>query len=104
MPEREFTGLIRWGGLPEPSRQSVRRRPNGHYYLDVDWALYRYSAEIEGAHHFTVETRERDLDRLNELVIGGDRVLLFSSFAVRRRGGVVVDTLGRALRSAGWQG
>lgn len=103
VPEREFSDLVRHAGLPEPSRQAIRRRPGGRFYLDVDWECYRYSAEVEGAHHFSVETRERDLDRLNELVISGDRVLQFSSFAVRRRGEVVIDVLGRALVSAGWR-
>lgn len=104
VPERDFTELLREGGLPEPSRQAIRRRPNGRYYLDADWEGYRYSAEIEGAHHFEVSTREQDLDRLNELVVQGDRVLQFSSFAVRRRREMVAGVLRRALRSAGWSG
>lgn len=104
IPEREFTGVVRRVGLPKPSRQVMRWRPSGRAYLDVDWERYRYSAEIEGAQHFEAAHREHDLERLNDLVIGGDRVLLFSSFAIRRRPDYVASVLVRALRSGGWTG
>ena len=104
VPEREFTQIVRRLGLPKPTRQVLRCRPNGRAYLDVAWEQYRYAAEIMGAHHFRPGSSDLDLMRMNDLVIGGDRVLQFSSFAVRRRADLVGDCLVRALRSAGWVG
>jgi hypothetical protein len=104
LPEHEFNALIRGAGLPKPSRQVIRFRPNGRAYLDVDWDEYGYSAEIEGAQHFVAGTRGDDLMRLNDFTIAGDRVLQFTSFDVRRRGELVTDQTVRALRSGGWIG
>ena len=42
--------------------------------------------------------------RQNEVAILGPRLLVFTSFAIRHRGDVVVDQLARMLRSAGWTG
>jgi hypothetical protein len=104
VPELEFSQLVGGIGLPKPTRQAVRHRPSGRAYLDVDWEEYGYSAEIEGAQHFEAAHRDGDLARLNDLVIAGERVLQFSSFAVRRRSEKVASVLVRALRSAGWTG
>jgi very-short-patch-repair endonuclease len=102
LPERDFRQLVINGGLPTPSHQAVRRRPSGVYYLDVEWARYRLSAEIQGSHHFELVQRELDLDRQNDLVIEGESLLQFTSFAVRHRGAVLLGTLRRALYSRGW--
>ena len=104
IPELDFDRLVHAAGLPKPSRQVVRMRPSGRAYLDVDWDRYGFSAEIEGAQHFEVEHRDDDLARLNDLVIDGNRVLQFSSFAIRRKPELVTRMLVRALRSAGWTG
>jgi hypothetical protein len=104
LPEHEFGGVCRDYGLPKPSRQVIRLRPSGRAYLDVGFDDYGYSSEIEGAQHFFVGHREQDLMRLNDLIISGERVLMFTSFAVRRRPQVVAEVLARALRSAGWTG
>jgi hypothetical protein len=102
VPERDFHQLVVAGGLPTPTHQVVRRRPSGVYYLDAEWQPYRLSAEIQGVHHFEVMQRERDLDRQNDLVVEGESLLQFSSFAVRHRGADVVGTLRRALYRRGW--
>lgn len=102
LPERDFRELVVAGGLPMPTHQAVRRRPSGVYYLDAEWQACRLSAEIQGVHHFEVMQRERDLDRQNDLVIEGESLLQFTSFAVRHRGAHVVGTLRRALYRRGW--
>ena len=102
LPERDFRQLVIAGGLPIPTHQAVRRRPSGVYYLDAEWEPYRLSAEIQGVHHFEVIQRERDLDRQNDLVVEGESLLQFTSFAVRHRGAHVVGTLRRALYRRGW--
>ena len=104
IPEHGFNRIVLGAGLPKPTRQVLRWRPGGRAYLDVDWDPYGFSAEIEGAQHFEVEHRDDDLARLNDLVIGGSRVLQFSSFAIRRKPEKVAEVLVRALRSAGWNG
>lgn len=104
VPEREFVDIVRKWQLPTPEHQVIRRRPNGRYYLDVKWRTYDLSAEIEGVHHFAVEQREADLDRLNELTIDGEDVLLFTSFAIRHRPAKVGLLLMRALVARGWTG
>ena len=60
--------------------------------------------EIHGIPHMMVGRWDADLLRQNEVAILGPRLLIFTSFAVRHRGGVVVDQLVRMLRSAGWNG
>lgn len=104
VPEHDYATLVREWGLPRPTRQVVRHRPNGRAYLDVAWEEFNYFSEIEGAQHFWVGTRGDDLMRLNDLVIDGNRVLQFTSFDVRRRRVLVAETTARALRSAGWRG
>lgn len=49
--ELDFSGLCRRRGLPEPSRQVVRRGPRGRIYLDVRWDCRNLVVEIDGALH-----------------------------------------------------
>ncbi|MDX6198702.1 MAG: hypothetical protein QOJ79_1853 [Actinomycetota bacterium] len=102
LPELRFTTLMRHSGLPAPSRQVVRRRPDGRYYLDVAWDDYDLVAEIDGSHHRDVTQWEADVLRHDELVIGGDKVLRLLSWWVRDKPELVLDLLRRALISAGW--
>ena len=101
VPEAEFDRIRRAYGLPKPTRQVLRRRPGGRYYLDVYWDEYMFGAEIEGLHHFESEQREKDLDRYNHLVIGGDHILLITSYAVRRRAEHVGKMLVAGLTARG---
>jgi very-short-patch-repair endonuclease len=98
-----FTTLVRRSDLPPPSRQAVRRRVDGRYYLDVAWDDYDVVAEIDGSHHRDVAQWEADVLRQDELVIGGDRVIRLLSWWVRDRPELVLDLLRRTLISAGWQ-
>lgn len=102
VPEVQFRDLVVRAALPRPTHQAVRVRRNGRYYLDAEWPEYRLSAEIQGVHHFDVAQREDDLDRQNDLVVEGESLLQFSSFAVRHRPAVVAGTLRRALYRRGW--
>jgi hypothetical protein len=38
-------------GLPEPSRQVLRRDGARRYYLDVFWDEWAVAVEIDGIHH-----------------------------------------------------
>jgi very-short-patch-repair endonuclease len=49
--ELDFARECRRRGLPEPSRQSVRRGRNGRCYLDVAWEEWGVAVEIDGIQH-----------------------------------------------------
>lgn len=96
VPERSFDEIRREVGLPAPERQVVVRRSDGRYYLDAWWAELNLAVEVHGIPHMDVERWDGDLLRLNEVAIGVRRTLVFSSFAIRRHRGVVVDQLRRS--------
>ncbi|HLR83577.1 MAG TPA: hypothetical protein VK059_01435 [Nocardioidaceae bacterium] len=103
LPERDFDRLRLEIGLPEPSRQVPVKR-DGRYYLDVEWPEYETACEIHGIPHMQIVQWESDLSRINEITIDGPRVLVFSSYAVRRLRSRVSDQLVRMLRRGGWRG
>jgi very-short-patch-repair endonuclease len=104
VPEQDFDRIVRRLGLPQPTRQVIRRRPNGRYYLDVLWEEFGLAVEIDGSHHRSATQWDDDLDRTAVVVAGGLRQIRFSSFAVRRRADRVGDLLMMALQSGGWTG
>lgn len=104
LPERDFDNLRAALHLPEPSRQAKVQRDDGRYYLDVEWRRYDTACEIHGIPHLQIVQWESDLERINEITIGGPRVLVFSSYAVRRMRDRVGDQLVRMLRRGGWHG
>jgi very-short-patch-repair endonuclease len=53
--------------------------------------------EIDGAPHMQADNWDRDLDRSNEIQIGGTLVLRFTATAIRVEPGRVAAQLGRAL-------
>ncbi len=96
LPERDFDEIRAAAGLLAPTRQEPVKGPNGRYYLDVWLAQFNLAIEIHGIPHLAVEQWSDDLHRSNELVIGGRRVLAFSSYAVRHHRATVIDQLLRA--------
>lgn len=104
LPEHDFELVRRRYLLPEPTRQSVMRRQGGRCYLDVEWRRYGAACEVHGIPHLWVPQWDADLERANEVTLAGPRLLVFSSYAVRRRQPVVGDQLVRLLRRGGWAG
>ena len=104
LPERDFDALWRAAGLPRPTRQRRARTKDGRYYLDATWEALGMSAEIHGVPHHAVRQWDADLRRANEIVIGGDRLLIFSSYAIRHEQVAVADQLFRMARACGWTG
>jgi hypothetical protein len=104
LPERDFDVICRRRNLPSPARQGVLRRSDGRYYLDRRWEAYGLACEIQGLPHLDVSQWGDDLDRQNEIVILGPRLLFFSSFAVRHLAERVADQVERGLRRGGWRG
>ena len=103
LPELRFMQLVRDAELPLPTRQAVRQRPDGRYYLDAAWDEYGLVVEVDGSHHREASQWEADVLRHDELMIGGDRMLRLLSWWVRDRPELVVDLLRRALTAAGWR-
>lgn len=104
VPEQEFDQIVRRLGLPAPTRQAVRQRPNGRYYLDVVWEAYGLAVEVDGGHHRTAEQWDADLERSAFIVAGGLRQMRFSSYAIRHKADKVGELLMTALRNGGWIG
>jgi hypothetical protein len=103
VPERDFNDLVIRRGLPPPTRQAVRRGPDGRYYLDACWNHFDTAAEVHGTQHLAVLAWDADLDRANDIVVHGPRLLQFTSYAVRHHQMRVGDLLERALRRGGWR-
>ncbi len=104
VPEREFSLIVVRSGLPRPTRQVLRRRANGCYYLDAEWAEYNLAVEVQGSHHNGVIQWDADLDRHNEITAGGRRLLHVTSHSVRYRPEHVAKLIESALRAGGWRG
>lgn len=105
LSELRFVQLVRRAGLPEPTRQVVRRDRHGRRrWLDAYFDPWGVVVEIDGCWHMEVQAWWADMDRDNQLTIAGERVLRYPSFAVREQPERVAHQIAAALRSAGWPG
>jgi hypothetical protein len=104
LPEHEFASLCRRLRLPEPTRQRVLRRTDGRYFLDAEWEEFGVRAEIHGIPHMFVRNWDQDLLRQNDLSIGGEGLLVFSSYAIRHLQDRVGSQLVQMLRRRGYRG
>ncbi|MEO3748079.1 DUF559 domain-containing protein [Plantactinospora sp. B5E13] len=104
LAELDYLRLNRRYGLPEPSRQTVRRDPDGkRRYLDIYYQRWGVHVEIDGSQHLDVGQQWADMKRQNEIWISGDRVLRFPAYLVRRRPDEVFGQVRAALVAAGWR-
>jgi hypothetical protein len=102
LSELDFCRLTRRYGLPEPTRQVLRRDTTGRgRWLDVCWERARVVAEIDGLWHMDATAWWADMRRDNDLTISGYRVLRFPVFAVREHPEIVAAQIADALRLAG---
>jgi hypothetical protein len=104
LPERDFDEICRSRRLPRSTRQRTLKRPDGRAFLDVSWDEFDVAVEIHGIPHMLVQEWDADLDRANEVMIAGPRLLAFTSFAVRHRKQRVGDQVEALLRRSGWPG
>ncbi|MEU9824801.1 DUF559 domain-containing protein [Micromonospora chersina] len=103
--ELDLLSLVRRAGLPEPTRQLVRRDTAGRRrYLDAYFEEWRVHVEVDGGQHLDPAHAWADMRRQNDLWMEGDRVLRFPSWALRAHPETVVAQLRAALRAAGWRG
>lgn len=105
--------MLEWGylnrverahGLPEATRQVLRRTSGGKQYRDLEYAPWALVVELDGRSHDAWEAEGRDADRdLDDAASG--------TLTVRLRWRQVFGTpcatakrLEAVLRSRGWQG
>ena len=91
-------------GLPEPSRQVLRRGRNGHYYLDVVWDEWRVVVEVDGIHHAWAQNVVGDALRQNDVVLQGAVVLRLPLLGLRIAADDFFAQVEQALTDAGWPG
>jgi len=99
LSELDLTRLIRRYRLPPPDRQAPRRDSAGRRrWLDAVWEAARLILEVDGRHHMDAAQYWADMDRDNDLTVGGYRVLRFPAFIVRYHPGYVAGKIRAALR------
>ena len=96
--ELDFARLCRDRGLPEPSRQVVRRGPRGTIYLDVRWDHVRLVVEIDGAQHTQGLSVADDNLRANAVALRGDTVLRIDLVGLRIYEAAFMDQVCEAHR------
>lgn len=100
--ELDVAADLRRRGLPEPDRQSVRRRESGTQYLDCDFPAYDVVLEIDGAGHADPGQKLSDLLRdLNE-VAGGNAAIRIPLEIYYLDREAVLDRLEAVLAARGW--
>ena len=90
-------------GLPKPSRQVKRTRPDGTVYLDLAWDDYGLSLEIDGAQHDLPWMRLADTVRDLETLAEGANVMRVPLLSWRLDEERVLDALEAVFRARGWE-
>lgn len=98
--ELDFALLCRERGLPEPTRQSVRRVRGGRAYLDVEWADLGVAVEIDGSYHFEGLKPMEDALRQNDVVADGTVMLRIPLVGLRLARGQFMDQVEYTVRAA----
>ena len=101
--EAEFGRECRRRGLPEPSRQCLRRTSRGDCYLDVEWEGWRVVVEIDGVQHSWASNLVADALRQNEVMLAGSTVLRLPLLGLRVAPDDFFAQIERALSAAGWR-
>ncbi|HET7761730.1 MAG TPA: hypothetical protein VFL46_05150 [Phycicoccus sp.] len=97
--ELDVVAACRRRGLPEPSRQVVRRLPGGKAYLDIRWEEAKLVVEVDAAGHGWALQSAHDALRQNEIQLGDELVLRIDLIGWRLTPDAYVDQVVRAY----WQ-
>ncbi|MBA3783391.1 MAG: hypothetical protein H0X12_16255 [Nocardioides sp.] len=100
--ELDFARQCRRRGLPEPTRQAVRRGRDGRYYLDALWEDYAVVVEIDGIQHGRADQVVADALRHNEVTLDHLTVMRLPLLGLRVAPGEFFDQIARALTAGGW--
>lgn len=104
LSELDFARLLGRFGLPQPTRQGVRRdHQRRRRWLDAVFERWRLVVEIDGRWHMEAATWWADMLRDNEITVDGYRVLRFPAHVVREQPELVARQITAALRVAGWR-
>lgn len=103
LSELDVARECRRRGLPEPSRQVVRRGKDGRYYLDVCWDEFALVVEVDGVHHTWATTVVPDALRQNEVALGRSTVLRLPLLGLRVAADDFFEQVERGLTLGGWQ-
>jgi hypothetical protein len=76
--ELDVVRACRARGLPEPTRQALRRLPGGAAYLDIAWREARLAIEVDGTGHVAGLQMVDDTLRQNAVQLGDELVLRVS--------------------------
>jgi len=101
LSELEFARECRRRGIPEPTRQVVRRTALGRYVLDVVWEQWGVVVEIDGIQHTWADQVVGDALRQNEVTLGHGVVLRVPLLGLRVTPDPFFDQVITALRYAG---
>lgn len=101
--ELDFARECRRRGLPEPTRQVVRRGKDGRYYLDVSWDDFALVVEIDGIHHAWASSVVPDALRQNEVTLARSTVLRLPLLGLRVAADDFFEQVERGLEAGGWQ-
>ena len=94
-----MVAALRRRGLPEPSRQVLRRGPQGVVYLDICFDEVNLVVEVDGAGHWQGLAQATDDLRQNEVSIGGRTVLRVSLIGWRLNPEAYIEQIARAYWS-----
>jgi very-short-patch-repair endonuclease len=101
--ELDFARECRRRGLPQPSRQVLRRGPRGRAYLDVYWDEYGLVVEIEGAHLDAPLNAVDDALRQNALTSEGEQGLRIPVIGLRTDPDRFMAQVEACLTARGWR-
>jgi hypothetical protein len=93
---------LRRRGMPQPDRQTVRRRASGTEYLDCDFPAYDVVLEIDGAGHADPGQKLSDLLRDLTEVAGGKAAIRLPLEIYYLDREAVLDRLEAVFASRGW--
>jgi very-short-patch-repair endonuclease len=101
--ELDLLALCRNHGLPQPTRQVLRRDRDGRVrYVDAFFEKWHVAIEVDGAHHLNVAQMWDDSLKANALELQGYTVLRYPAFAIRRQAPRIAAEIREALIRAGW--
>ena len=99
--EVEFAAECRRRGLPEPSRQVVRKGKDGRFYQDACWEEWGVVVEIDGIQHSWASNVVGDALRQNSITLGDALVLRLPLLGLRVAADEFFEQVEEALRSRG---
>ena len=101
LAELDFARECRRRGLPEPTRQVIRRGRDGRYYLDVVWEEWGLVVEVDGIQHALAQEVVADALRHNDVTLDHLTVLRLPVLGLRVASDEFFDQIERALAAAG---